>query len=109
MGVKKYATIRKEVKKSLMAQLTEKNIDTDYTRAQIDQYMEMFDTCSKLNDEIRERGVMLEELDTKGNPKRRTNPAIQARQAESKAMCGILSTLGLNEPVIEQSDVDDYL
>lgn len=100
---------KKQIESSLMEQLDRKNIRTSYTIQMVEQYMDHYDTVAALTKTIKKDGVKVIEFDARGNEKTKTNPAIQTRQNEVKAMNSILTTLKLSEPVIEKYAEDDYL
>lgn len=94
----------KAVRQSLLDQLKVKNIDTEYTRSRVDNYMSSWRTVKKLTADIEKRGVQVENLLNNGKAVLKINESIPARQKENGTMDKILQTLGLNNPVIQKPD-----
>lgn len=99
----------KAVYASLLDQLKAKNIETEYTRSRIDDYMASWRTVKQLTDDIEKRGIKCETELASGAIVLKMNESIGARQKENAAMDKILQSLGLNAPVIKSDDLGDYL
>lgn len=94
----------KAVRQSLLDQLKAKNIDTEYTRSRVGNYMDSWRTVKKLTADIEKRGVQVEHIMNNGSHTMKINESINARQKENGTMDKILQTLGLNAPVIVKAD-----
>lgn len=97
------------VYQSLIEQLKAKNIDTDYTRSRVDDYMASWRTVKKLTKDIDERGIKIESVNSSGATVLKLNESINARQKENSTMDKILQSLGLNSPTIKTTSADDYI
>jgi phage terminase small subunit len=98
----------KKVKDSLVNQLSEKGIETDYNLSLIDDYMKHWKIVADLNKDIKSRGAVVKAFDCKGNEVTKTNESIKIMNTEQAIMLKIIQLLGLQEPVQKES-ADDYL
>lgn len=98
----------KKVKDSLVNQLSEKGIETDYNLSLIDDYMKHWKIVADLNKDIKSRGAVVKTFDCKGNKVTKTNESIKIMNTEQAIMLKIIQLLGLQEPVQKES-ADDYL
>ena len=98
----------KKVKDSLVNQLSEKGIETDYNLSLIDDYMKHWKIVANLNKDIKSRGAVVKAFDCKGNEVTKTNESIKIMNTEQAIMLKIIQLLGLQEPVQKES-ADDYL
>lgn len=98
----------KKVKGSLVNQLSEKGIETDYNLSLIDDYMKHWKIVADLNKDIKSRGAVVKAFDCKGNEVTKTNESIKIMNTEQAIMLKIIQLLGLQEPVQKES-ADDYL
>lgn len=98
----------KKVKDSLVNQLSEKGIETDYNLSLIDNYMKHWKIVADLNKDIKSRGAVVKAFDCKGNEVTKTNESIKIMNTEQAIMLKIIQLLGLQEPVQKES-ADDYL
>ena len=98
----------KKVKDSLVNQLSEKGIETDYNLSLIDDYMKHWKIVADLNKDIKSRGAVVKAFDCKGNDVAKTNESIKIMNTEQAIMLKIIQLLGLQEPVQKES-ADDYL
>lgn len=97
-----------KVKDSLVNQLSEKGIETDYNLSLIDDYMKHWKIVADLNKDIKSRGAVVKAFDCKGNEVTKTNESIKIMNTEQAIMLKIIQLLGLQEPVQKES-ADDYL
>lgn len=98
----------KKVKDSLVNQLSEKGIETDYNLSLIDDYMKHWKIVADLNKDIKSRGAVVKAFDCKGNEVTKTNESIKIMNTEQAIMLKIIQLLGLQEPV-QKEFADDYL
>lgn len=98
---------RAEIRQSMIDQLTAAGKDTPYLLNKIEQYMNSWDTAEALTEDIRERGQIIEEPNSKGIMVKKVNPSIAARQKEIQTMNNIEAVLKLHEPVVKEKDSDD--
>lgn len=98
----------KKVKDSLVNQLSEKGIETDYNLSLIDDYMKHWKIVADLNKDIKSRGAVVKAFDCKGNEVTKTNESIKIMNTEQAIMLKIIQLLGLQEPV-QKEPADDYL
>ena len=98
----------KKVKDSLVNQLSEKGIETDYNLSLIDDYMKHWKIVADSNKDIKSRGAVVKAFDCKGNEVTKTNESIKIMNTEQAIMLKIIQLLGLQEPVQKES-ADDYL
>lgn len=90
------ATISQKISKSLKEQLKRKGADEYHFEKLVDDYCMLFETKTKLQQDISENGVVLTEYNVKGNEVHKTNPAVAEVTRVVKAMLNILDKLGIN-------------
>lgn len=100
---------REEIRTSMVEQLRAAGKDTPYLLSKVEQYMDSWDNAEALAADIKERGQIVEEPNSKGIMVKKPNPSIAARQKEIVTMNAIEAVLKLHEPVKEKSSEDGYL
>ena len=100
---------RAAVERSLIEQLETQGKDTAYLLSKVDQYMVAWDNAEALAEDIKERGQIIEEPNTRGALVKKVNPSITARQKELQIMAAIEKDLTLNQPQKKRDSDDDYL
>lgn len=97
-----------KLRKALIGQLKEKNIMTDYTLSEVEEYIKYWKANQSLFEDVEERGVKVETYNSSGKKITKTNESLSDAQKNTAAMVKILQVLKLQEPVMKGS-ADDYL
>lgn len=99
---------KSKIEQSLISQLEAQKKATDYNLGKVRDYMQSVKLVKELEKDIRQRGAMIEEPNSKGELVTKVNPAVAARQKELNTQNAILSLLGLQAPVRIKTE-EDYL
>ena len=100
---------KKQVKKSLIEQLTLQNKKAKFYTDLVDDYMSYWTLKESLVQDIEERGLRYEATNGNGVVTEKPNESIQNLQKTTATMLKILSDLNLKEPLIKNSAEDGYL
>lgn len=107
MASKKPITESK-VKKSLIKQLTSLGKTSDHFLSLVDDYMYLWRLKKKLQDDIDKEGLRKKVKNGNGFDVEKPNESIPLLHKTQAQMLSILKDLGLEEPAIEDDDLDDY-
>lgn len=93
--------IKKNIKKSLVAQLEQKGANVAHFMDLIDDYMKFFDIKTKLQQDVETRGVSFETQSASGHPIVKQNQSVKDLVAVNKQMLMILDKMRLttDEPM----------
>lgn len=97
-----------KLKESLVSQLEDKNIKTDYNLSEVEEYLKYWEANRELFKDVKERGVKITTYNSKGLEIIKTNESLNDAQKNTASMLKILQVLGLQDPVMKGS-ADDYL
>ncbi len=105
----KRLTNKEKIKISLLKQLEVKRAKVAHFENLIDDYLFLFDTKTKLQKDIRKRGVAYETTSANGYPITKQNQSVKDLVAVEKQMIALLKELGLttDAPTGEQTVDDD--
>lgn len=105
MGTKRITenTIRHDLQQQLtaMGKATHTNLD------RVEEYIRQWKMAMRLYDDIKERGVIYQDYDSRGNLVWKDNSSVKSVLAVSKEMTNILKALNLDAPVDVRAGVDD--
>lgn len=97
-----------KLRESLVSQLEDKNIKTDYNLSEVEEYMKYWEANRKLFADIKKRGIKIKTYNSKGLEVVKTNESLNDAQKNTASMLKILQVLGLQDPVMKGT-ADDYL
>lgn len=97
---------KKNVRKSLVEQLINKNADIEVFCDLIDDYMSMWDIKKKLIADIKVRGITYNEPNVRGTLITKNNPSTKELVAVNKQMLSLLKELGLSTDKILSGEPD---
>lgn len=102
------AQIREEIRQSLLDQLERNGTDGAFYADLVGDYMALFDTKTKLEKDIRKRGVKVEIKFASGEVKDvKTNDSVADLLKVNAQMLKIVSALGLDPTRVGGDDPDD--
>lgn len=87
---------RNEVEKSLKDQLIAMGASIPVFIDLINDYMGLWDLKSLLNEDIKARGVVYDDVSSVGVPMKKNNPSVKELVNVNKQMLTLLDKLGLN-------------
>lgn len=99
---------RKSVKDSLLLQLKVRGSDEEFNVDMVNDYMELWDTKKKLQNDIKKRGVVYEDYSSVGVKMKKSNQSVKELVMVNRQMLSILRELKLNE-ASEAGDEEDEL
>lgn len=97
-----------KLRQSLIAQLEEKNIKTDYNLALVDDYVKLWKINKELHKDVKERGAKIKTYNSKGCEVTKTNESLTDIQKNESTMLKIYQSMKLQDPVMKGT-TDDYL
>lgn len=100
---------KKEVENSLKEQLRLQNKQGQFYQDLVKDYMEYWTLKKKLIQDIKTRGIRYEAVNGNGVKTEKPNESIQNLQKTTMTMLKILNDLNLREPLLSNTDEDDYL
>ena len=99
----------KAIKSDLLDQLQAQGKTATFYTDMIDRYISLKRTADKLQDDIDERGVVVEITSGNGFTKKAPNESIKELKNTLTMMLVIIRDLNLREPVVAEENLDDYL
>jgi len=96
---------KKDIRESLMQQLTAKGADVAHFEALIDDYVEYFGLVKKMKADIRKNGLSYTAISAAGKEYQKDNPCVKLLPQYTRSMLMILEKLGLTtDKVAEEED-----
>lgn len=105
MGTKRIS--EKTIRKDLLQQLTAMGKATHTNVDRVEEYIRQWRMAMDLHDDIKKRGVIYKDYDSRGNYVWKDNASVKTVLAVSKEMTNILKSLGLDTPVDIRAGGDD--
>jgi phage terminase small subunit len=105
MGTKRIT--EKTIRKDLLQQLTAMGKATHTNVDRVEEYIRQWRMAMDLHDDIKKRGVIYQDYDSRGNYVWKDNASVKTVLAVSKEMTNILKSLGLDAPVDIRAGGDD--
>lgn len=86
----------KEFKQQMECALREEGRLNTMTQVIINNIISLYDTALQCKQNIKENGVMITEIDVKGNPKMKRNEAVTLQEKNIMSIAKLLNQLGLD-------------
>ncbi len=108
--MKKRATQKEKlVKESLIDQLKLQNKAAEFYTNMVDDYMSYWRLKEELIKDINDKGIRYYYINGNGVRTEKPNESVQNLQKTTATMLKILNDLNLREPLMDNSDEDEYL
>lgn len=108
--MKKRATQKEKlVKESLINQLKLQNKAAEFYTNMVDDYMSYWRLKEELIKDIDEKGIRYSYINGNGVQTEKPNESVQNLQKTTATMLKILNDLNLREPLMDNTDEDEYL
>lgn len=98
---------KKKIKSSLLQQLEDKNLKTDFFVDLVNDYMSMWDIKNELIENIKEMGVSIKYKNGENQYGYKKNDSVRELTTVNNQMLKILKDLGIKAEV-EEVDDDDF-
>ena len=98
---------RKKIQKSLLKQLEDKNLKTDFFVDLVNDYMSMWDIKNKLIEDIEEKGVSMKYKNGANQYGYKQNASVRELTTVNNQMLKILKDLGIKAEV-KEDDNDEF-
>lgn len=98
---------KSEVKASLIEQLKAQGKAQKYNLDLIEDYMKLWSVKTKLNADIKDRGVVYEDVSSVGIKMQKNNPSVKELVMVNRQMLSIIKELGVNETENVGGDDDE--
>lgn len=95
------------MKQSLILQLKNKGADVEHFSDMINDYISFWDIKSKLQKDIKTRGICYRDKSSTGVEIQKNNPSIKELVAVNRQMLAILKDLGLNTNSVASQENDE--
>ena len=102
------AMTEKDLRESMIEQLKEKNAETEYNLALVDEFVKLWKENKALHKDIKTRGTKIETHNSHGDKIIKTNESLSDIQKNDAAMLKFYQAMKLHEPVMKGS-ANDYL
>lgn len=86
----------KEFKQQMERALREEGRLNTMTQVIVNNIISLYDTALQCKQNIKEHGVMITEIDVKGNPKMKRNEAVTLQEKNIMSIAKLLNQLGLD-------------
>ena len=96
-----------DVRQSLIKQLEDKGANVSHFEDLVNDYMNFWSIKSKLQTDIRKRGIVYEDKSSVGIVMQKNNPTVKELVNVNRQMLSILRELGLSTDEIVCSDDDE--